>query len=298
VTITTAPEGTPPVEFLALSITGRCQLACSHCFSSSGPDGTHGMMTTGDWERLLREAAAMGVRRVQFIGGEPTLHPSLVRLARYAVTAGLRVEVFTNLVHVTAEQWEAFGLPGVSLATSYYSPDPEAHAQITGRRGSHARTRANLAEALRRGITVRGAVVDVSGDGDAEAARAELAVLGIIAQPADRVRQVGRAASLRGVAPALSELCGLCGQGRAAVSADGDVSPCSISAWMTAGSVRERPLAEIIATARWRELAASIPGPRASDCLPSCKPSLGDGGDCAPAEQPACNPDYCNPDRG
>jgi len=91
--MTTAQRGTLPVEFLALSITGRCQLACSHCFASSGPDGTHGTMTTDDWERLLCEAAVMGVRRVQFIGGEPTLHPGLVRLVRHAVGSGLRVEV-------------------------------------------------------------------------------------------------------------------------------------------------------------------------------------------------------------
>ena len=292
-TITTVQQGAPPVEYLALSITGRCQLACTHCFASSGPDGTHGTMTADDWERLLDEAAAMGVRRVQFIGGEPTLHPGLARLVRLAVEAGMRVEVFTNLLHVTDSHWSAFELPGVTLATSYYSPDPQAHARITGRPGSHARTRANLAEALRRGITVRGAVIDINDD--AEAARAELAALGVTAQPADRVRHVGRAAP-PGVTPALSELCGRCGQGRAAISPDGEVSPCSISAWMTAGSVREQPLAQILSSAQWRELAASILAPRSSDCQPGCKPSTGDGGDCAPAEHEACGPDYCKPD--
>lgn len=73
VTMTTVQRGAPPVEFLALSITGRCQLTCSHCFASSGPDGTHGAMTTDDWERLVYEAAVMGVRRVQFIGGEQSI---------------------------------------------------------------------------------------------------------------------------------------------------------------------------------------------------------------------------------
>lgn len=300
-TMMTVQRGTPPVEFLALSITGRCQLACSHCFASSGPNGTHGTMTTDDWEQLLCKATVMGVRRVQFIGGEPTLHPGLVRLVRYAVRVGLRVEVFTNLVHVTAEQWAAFELPGVSLATSYYSPDPEAHARITGRPGSHARTRANIEEALRRGIIVRGAVVDVHGGGHAEAARAELGALGVIAQSADRVRQVGRAAP-PGTTPTPAELCGMCGNGRAAISPDGSVSPCSISAaWMSAGSVREQPLAEILASDRMRALMALIPARRRAtvgrrdESHHECNPD-NDGGDCAPAEQDACGPDYCNPE--
>lgn len=42
---------------------------------------------------------------VQFIGGEPTLHPGLTSLVDHALGAGLLVEVFTNLVHVTDPLW-------------------------------------------------------------------------------------------------------------------------------------------------------------------------------------------------
>ncbi|HZV49130.1 MAG TPA: radical SAM protein, partial [Candidatus Dormibacteraeota bacterium] len=60
-----------------MEITGRCQLHCRHCYADSGPWGDHGTMTTPDWRRRLEEAAAMEVRMVQLIGGEPTLHPDL-----------------------------------------------------------------------------------------------------------------------------------------------------------------------------------------------------------------------------
>jgi MoaA/NifB/PqqE/SkfB family radical SAM enzyme len=288
-----------PVTFLALEITGKCQLRCIHCYAGSGPAGTHGTMTALDWERLIDEAAGMGVRTVQFIGGEPTLHPELSRLVQYAVAAGLRVEVFSNLVHVSPGQWAAFSLPGVSLATSWYTPDPAAHMRITGSGGAHARTRANIAEAIGRGIRVRAAIVDIPG-GHADAARAELAELAGLgvaeAGAADRVRRVGRGVGT-GVAgePDVAELCGRCGRGRAAVSPDGDVSPCVLSRWMTAGSVLRQPLAEILRGARMRAFTAAIPAPVAA-CNPACKPSLGDGGDCAPAEKEACGPDYCKPD--
>src|SRR5690606_35962982 len=119
-------------------------------------------MTTTDWLRVLDQAAALGVEMVQFIGGEPTLHPDLPRLVEHAPHHGLAVEVFTNLVHVTAELWELFSRPGVSLATSYYSDDPAEHAGITGR-PSHLRTKANIAEAIRRGIPLRVGVIDLGG---------------------------------------------------------------------------------------------------------------------------------------
>ncbi|MGH3869053.1 MAG: radical SAM protein [Pseudonocardiaceae bacterium] len=94
----------------------------------------------------------LAVDTVQFIGGEPTLHPELPRLVCHALGKGLKGDVYTNLVHVTPDPWEVSSLPGVSLGTSWYSADLDRHADITGSKGSHARTRANIVEALRRGI--------------------------------------------------------------------------------------------------------------------------------------------------
>src|SRR5580658_3777795 len=104
-----------PVTFLELEITGRCQLACVHCYAGSSPDGSTGTMTVPDWEQVINDAQSVGVKAVQFIGGEPTLHPELPRLIRYALGMGLRADVYTNLVHVQPELWRLFELPGVSL---------------------------------------------------------------------------------------------------------------------------------------------------------------------------------------
>jgi MoaA/NifB/PqqE/SkfB family radical SAM enzyme len=150
-----------PVTFIELEITTRCQLTCRHCYSSSGPDGDAGTMTTAAWQRVITEAAAVGIETVQFIGGEPTLHPGLPGLVRHALAAGLAVDVYTNLVHITPKLWELFELPGVSLGTSWYAADAATHAQITGTEGSWHRARTNIAEALRRGIPVRAGIVEV-----------------------------------------------------------------------------------------------------------------------------------------
>src|SRR5260370_11444951 len=128
-------------------------------------------------------------------GGEPTLHPQFADLLSFAVEAGLAVEVYTNLTHVRDSWWDLFACPRVSLATSYYSDDPGQHDAITGRRGSHARTRANIAEAVRRGIPLRaGPITGRDGQRPAQP-QAQAEALGVTSVPTDRARHLGRAAA-------------------------------------------------------------------------------------------------------
>ena len=157
-------------KFVWLELTGRCQLECAHCYAESSPRGTHGSMMAQDWIRVLNDAAELNVEMVQFIGGEPTLHPDLPLLVRHARSRGLLVEVFTNLVHVREDVWESFALPGVSLATSYYSSLSGVHDGITGKRASHSRTRANIARAIERGIRLRVGLVDLDKSQNIETA--------------------------------------------------------------------------------------------------------------------------------
>ena len=208
-------------------------------------------MTTEDWERVIDQAAAIGVTMVQFIGGEPTLDPGLPRLVRYALGKGVKVYVYSNLVHVTPALWELFSQPGMLLGTSWYSADPGMHAGITGSRASHARTRASIAEAIRRGIPVRAAIVDVAADQGIEEAAAELRRLGVTDIRIRRSQGVGRAA--RGDSGQdVSELCGNCALDRAAVLPDGQLTPCAIGRWLDCGNVRDTPLAQILSGAAWR----------------------------------------------
>jgi MoaA/NifB/PqqE/SkfB family radical SAM enzyme len=240
-------------------------------------------MTTDDWRRVIDQAAEMGVRTVQFIGGEPTLHPALPELVRHAMSRALAVEIFTNLVHVIPALWGVFSQPGVSLATSYYSDDPGQHAAITGR-PSHARTRANIIEAVRRGIPLRVGVIDL-GDGQrAREAMDELVALGVEKVGYDRLRQVGR--GVRDTGPGAAQLCGRCADGVAAVSPDGTVWPCVFSRWMSIGDVRRQPLREIMsrmsdARVTLTEQGMKVAPPDAAPCGPKCSPTS-TGGNCYP----------------
>jgi MoaA/NifB/PqqE/SkfB family radical SAM enzyme len=265
-------------SFLELEITQFCQLRCAHCYSESGPQAGRGTMTAHDWEQVIDQAAVLGVETVQFIGGEPTLDPDLSRLVRYALGAALKVDVYTNLVHVTPDLWELFSLPGVSLGFSWYSADPGKHAEVTGSRASHARTKANIREVLRRGIPLRAGIVEVVEGQGIERAEAELRALGVMNMRADRARGVGRAA--HGNEPTVSELCGRCGRDRAAIGMDGQLTPCVLGRFLIAGNVKETPLGDILDGEAWRKVVASVPP---VDACVTCTPA--DSNDCNPSRK-------------
>ncbi|KUN00596.1 radical SAM protein [Streptomyces yokosukanensis] len=307
---TPANTASSGITFLELEITRRCQLTCSsHCYAEAGPAKGHGSMTGEDWRRVIDEASAIGVETVQFIGGEPTLHPEFASLVRYALHAGLRVQVFSNLYRVRTEHWKLFSHPHVSLGTSYYSDDAEEHDRITGRKGSHDSTRANIIEAVRRGIHVKVGVIHMRDGQRSEEARAEMAALGVAKVHVDRVRGVGNAAKT--LLPSTSELCGRCADGKAAVLPDGTVTPCVLGRFLPAGSVKTAGLKAVFAGQQWAQVAASIPRsrgncapdtctPKEDSCTPSsdadrvltaCNPD-NDSSDCSPAETPACEPSF------
>lgn len=263
------------IQRIWAELTGNCQLACIHCYADSGPSGSHGKMTAGDWMRVIDDAGGLGVALVQFIGGEPTMHPQFPAILRHAVDAGVGVEVYTNLVHITDEVWELLGTPKASLAFSYYSKDASQHNAVT-MRNSHAATRRNAAKAVSLGIPIRAGLID-TGAGQVEGAKADLHALGITRIGVDRIRAVGRGGS-----NGASELCGRCGKGVAAISPNGDVWPCIFSRWMTVGNVLANPLADILTSRAMADAVAAIPDGRGSRCDPDT---------CTPGTPPSsCNP--------
>jgi MoaA/NifB/PqqE/SkfB family radical SAM enzyme len=286
--ISTAPlEGLAAAGILSVEceLTGNCQLECTHCCTLSGPKVSHGSMALTDWQAVVTDIAQLGIPAVQFIGGEPTRSVNLLPLITYARARGLEVEVYSNLTHVRPAMWDAFEQDGVRLATSYYSDRADEHEAITGGRGSHARTRRNIFETLRRGIPLRVGIVHVNEGQRVDQAEAELRSLGVTDIRIDRARGVGRAAADSETIPNVSELCGRCFHHRLAVSPDGDVYGCILSRFLPTGNVRTERLAAILTSERFTRARAAIPAMGAA-----CPPD--DSGDCNPANTIACNPKY------
>lgn len=282
-----------PLKFAWLEVTGLCNEHCDHCYADSSPKGAHGTMTVRDWLRVISELADMGTLDVQFIGGEPTLYPYLPALIRHARTAGLGVEVFSNMTHIRAELWDVFRECGVKLATSYYSDSAEDHDAVTKLRGSHKRTRENIQKALALGIPLRGGVVAVRPEQRVHEAAQDLLALGVEQVGGDRTRAFGRGS--RGATPTIADLCGHCAHEKCAIGPTGDVWPCVLGRFLKIGNVQHSPVAEIWGGLRMGEVLADIRavlGDGAQSCTPPqflpmcgpCSPCVPSVGHCDPRE--------------
>lgn len=263
-----AAQLAPTLNFLSLHLTDKCTENCDHCCAGSGPTGTHGTMKLPDWLGVLDQARALNTGMVQLIGGEPTIRPGFPTILEHCIRLEFATEVYSNLFHVRPELWPLLAAPGVCMATSYYASDAAVHDRRTKRKGSHARTRANIVKALELGVTLRVSVIETTG-GDQEAAVAEMKSLGVELVTPDRVRAIGRAAGE--APPDEAELCGNCGRGRASVLPDGSVNPCYMSNWIIVGNVLTTPLADILAGAEMAEARKRLTFENLNDV---CTPGL------------------------
>jgi radical SAM protein with 4Fe4S-binding SPASM domain len=242
-------------------------------------------MTMRDWTRVIDQLADLGTRDVQFIGGEPTLNPGLPGLIQHAHTRGLSVEVFSNMTHIRPALWQVLTDCDVRLATSYYSDAEGEHDAITGLRGSHRRTRANIEKALALGIRLRSGIVTLGEGQRAREAALDLSAIGVGTVGADRARAFGRAAM--DTAPRIDDLCGHCAHEKIAIGPDGDVWPCVLGRFLTIGNVLVTPVADLWSGPRTAEVIAEISavhGEGAQSCTPpQFLPMCGPCGPCVPS---------------
>ena len=108
--------------------TMRCNLSCSFCFNrglSAIPD-----ITLRDFEKLVATVAGSGVRELDILGGEPTLHPGFADMMDILYSHKMKTTISTNgcgNLHVLeAVQEKSYGdliKIGVSLNSAPVSED-------------------------------------------------------------------------------------------------------------------------------------------------------------------------------
>lgn len=283
------------LRFVWFEITNRCNLACRHCYAESGPkEPATGSMTLENWQTAMDDARGLGCSAIQFIGGEPTLHPAFKHLITAAREKGFEsIEVYTNATRLSPELCRFLQSAGVQVAVSFYSSSKTVHDAITMRRGSYERTIGGLKEALRSQLPIRVGLVTVDDDpATVPNAKAFLENLGIRSVRVDRERHIGRSKSSIGSIDPIEQLCGACGNKRLAINARGEVSPCVFSHFEPLGQVFEG-LATMLDRAKHREFGKRLVG----SCSPSCGPNeCSPGDDSSPSCFPnGCDPDMCNP---
>jgi pyrroloquinoline quinone biosynthesis protein E len=111
---------------LIAELTYRCPLGCAYC--SNPVNAEQGAeLPTPQWERVLREAEALGVVHVHFTGGEPLLRNDLETLISTARATGLYTNLVTSGVPLSRERLAGFTSAGLDhLQLSIQGADTDA----------------------------------------------------------------------------------------------------------------------------------------------------------------------------
>ena len=135
-----SPTGIAPV--LQLHPTRRCNLACAHCYSSSGP-AVREELGLDLLTACLEDAAALGYRQLAVSGGEPLLYRPLAQLLARARALGMLTTITSNGMFATPERWRPLAALVDVAAISIDGTEAE-HDAIRRQRGAFARTVANF----------------------------------------------------------------------------------------------------------------------------------------------------------
>lgn len=110
----------------------RCNLACAHCYSTSGPQEKAALEVT-TVRQVLTDAHALGFESLSVSGGEPLMYPALDEVLVHARSLGMNTALVTNGALVNRARVERLA-PLVDAVAVSLDGTSELHNLI---RGSH-----------------------------------------------------------------------------------------------------------------------------------------------------------------
>ncbi len=174
-----------PLGLLA-ELTYACPLHCPYCSNPINLGDYRDELTTRDWQRVLAEAAELGVLQLHLSGGEPLQRRDLVEIVRGASRLGLYTNLITSGLGLSPRRaglLRAAGLDHVQI--SIQADEPALADRIAGTPSfERKRSAARLVKQLGWPLTVNvvlhrhnidrvGRILDVAADLGAD--RVELA---------------------------------------------------------------------------------------------------------------------------
>jgi len=112
----------------------------------------NGELTTDEWQRVIREAAALGVLQIGFSGGEPLARRDLADLVRAAREANLYTNLITSGIGLDDDRVRVLRDAGLdSVQLSFQSDDTDLADEIAGAR-AHQRKLDTAAKIRAAGI--------------------------------------------------------------------------------------------------------------------------------------------------
>lgn len=143
----------PVLHEIKIEVTHKCPLRCLHCSSVAGIESAP-VMTGEDCQRIIEEAARMGVKELAISGGEPLLWPHLASTVEVAKRRGLQVKLYTcgNAPNSEAVIKDLCTNGLDAVAFSLYAGSSLIHEHITDVPRSYAGTLAGIRTAISSGL--------------------------------------------------------------------------------------------------------------------------------------------------
>jgi cyclic pyranopterin phosphate synthase len=144
------------IEYLRISVTDKCNLRCVYCMPEQGLPwlGRSEILRYEEIAQIVRELAALGLRRVRLTGGEPLVRRDLPELVRQlaAIPELTDIALSTNAVLLAplADTLRAAGIGRINISLD--SLRPERIDALARRPGSHRAILDGLAAAERAGF--------------------------------------------------------------------------------------------------------------------------------------------------
>ena len=105
-----------------------CNYRCPYCYAA----GTDALLPHDVAERVIREVALLGGRKIVVLGGEPLLCRRLREYILLAESLGMGAEIFTN-ASLIDDSWARFFFEhNCRVAVKLNSLDPAVHDRLTG----------------------------------------------------------------------------------------------------------------------------------------------------------------------
>ena len=137
------PTQTPIIQ---LHPSRRCNLACTHCYSSSGPTETESIPTTLLVE-AIEQANSQGYRVASFSGGEPFLYCGLMEALVRCKQLSMRTSVVSNGYFTRTKRFDEC-LPLIDQLAFSADGLSDEHDRVRGRAGSFRMLERAIADAL------------------------------------------------------------------------------------------------------------------------------------------------------
>src|SRR5687768_16506038 len=144
------------IEYLRISVTDKCNLRCVYCMPEEGLPwlGRSEILSYEEIASIVRQLAAMGLKRIRLTGGEPLVRRDLSALVRMLrIIPGIEdIAISTNAVLLAdqAEDLRAAGVNRVNISLDSLRSDRVD--AISRRPGPYEKIMAGLAAAERVGF--------------------------------------------------------------------------------------------------------------------------------------------------